>query len=692
MSVVNESRKRRRLIHSEKETRRLDLGEEDDLELFQKEAAWRRSREYEHLTVLEKKLYEYWESLVLKLDHYVAAALENHEQSFEELEKITASLYQPDDNLQTLDLSLAEFSLIKDAQNYLNKYASYFQAHEPTLQKLAKFGSFKLKETPNVHEWIDQRQVHFTSMINYRTSQLKLALLKRKLSFFREALNSAELEWKRVQQDQLTSASERSIENIADDIPASEPKAILENGEGCLNDNDNISKLKNNFQSQADLMQANINSKLDELSQKSTRAAQLYVDIMGITDERVSREPHYLELKGVLSSNEEKIESINRDLSSLFEDIQFFISQRTKRQKDIIDLKLACVKEKQQLIKTLESSLTQIRNERDSLVAKQQMQYTNNLFFDDMMLLLSNLSNARVAILEGYSNRLCIWDRIERSKTGEMNNVLDEKEEISASSALEKLIKNNSCLEAELPSMYAAFDQSQSRLLKKYEELETKEKKALEMHYEKARATQKYFAAMKARDILMTEKKTLKLAENKEHDYIGKLQEREHALTKYESSLKAELEVYKQIKEIYGKHSVEVLTEDKHLQVKQTKLTQKLEDLIESVQKSGEKLMIMHQKLFHLQEEHTILSIKASYNKKESHLINQAYETQEAQVYKGMLKCSVCNFSNWKSKLIPNCGHAFCSNCMEPFYEHKTSTCPQCETPFSVSDILTIHL
>ncbi|EPY51159.1 ubiquitin-protein ligase E3 Brl1 [Schizosaccharomyces cryophilus OY26] len=687
MNVVNEPPRKRRLVHDE-QTRLLNFEESSDLELFQKEAIWRRAREYDILLLEDEKAQQMWNHLLEKFNLYVSEAYNHHQELMSHLQKVASPLLEKENtNIVPRELSLDKALFLEKNDLVFEDVWTYFSDYDKNLKVIISNGILSKLDEANVSEWndwIEEKEKQFLMTFEYYFERLKLAFLKKELTFTSDAQQSAELEWKQLQQQKITQELEQSIERKKEhtlQLANANGKSESLKSDVSLDD-DNVVKLKNNFESQSDLMKTNVSQKLNQLLEKQNEAAHLYMDLLSVTDKALEKTPEYQALQERLLENEKNVESINSKLVSVFSELQTLISQRTKIQLEDANQKMHEIKQKQERIEELEKSLTTIRTERDGLVVQQQMQNTNDVYFQEILQIWTLLGDSKKSVLEAHKTKLAFLEWVEGS----------DLQTDQSDDELEKISKNNACLEAELPGMHLAFNKAYSKLQNSLGLLQNNEENLRKAHYDKSRATQKYFSAMKSRDLLITESKTLKLVDSKGQDFISKLVEREHVLARYNSSLKEMEDVYKQIKEIFGRHSAEVLEEDKRLQTKNTDLEQSLKNSQALIDRINEETHAAYQKHHSLQIKEAQLRLQNDYNQKESALIEKAYETEEAQVYKGMLKCQVCEYSNWKSRLLPFCGHAFCSSCLESRLKQKDRTCPICEATYNSADIVTIHL
>ncbi|WBW74869.1 histone H2B-K119 ubiquitin ligase complex (HULC) subunit, ubiquitin-protein ligase E3 Brl1 [Schizosaccharomyces osmophilus] len=690
MEIVNEPPRKRRLVHNE-HTRLLNFEEDCDLELFQKEAIWRRTHEYDILLLEDEKAQHIWNHLLEKFNHYVLEARSHHQELMSHLQKVAFPLVDKEKtNDIPKELSLEKALFLEKNDLVSEDLLTYFSDYDKILKTVISNGILLNLEEGNVsewNEWIQEKESHFLMTFESYFQRLKLALLKKELTLTSDRQHSAELEWKQLQQQKITQELEQSIEqkkeqtlHLADSKDGSEPLKT-----DVSLDDDNVVKLKNNFDSQSSMMKRNVDQRLNQLLEKQKEAAHLYMDLLSAADRALEKTPEYQGLQEKLLENEKNVKTVSNQLASIFSELQTFISQRTKTQIEDAEQKMHEIKGKQARIEELEKSLTSMRTERDGLVVQQQMLNTNDVYFQEILQALSLLSDSKKSILEAHKTKLAYleWVNSFDLQTDEGDQKDDEVEKIS---------RNNACLEAELPGMHLAFNKAYSKLKSNLDLLQNSEEAIKKAHYDKSRAAQKYFSAMKSRDLLITESKTLKSVSSKGQDYISKLSERENMLARYHSSLKEMEDVYKQIKEIFGRHTAGVLEEDKRLQTRNSDLEQSLKSLRESIDHIREDTHAAHEKHHSLQIKEAQFRLKDEYNQKESALIEKAFETAEAQVYKGMLKCQICEYSNWKNRLIPSCGHAFCSTCLESRLRQKDRTCPICETAFNSADIVTIHL
>ncbi|KAK3063326.1 hypothetical protein LTS18_001326 [Coniosporium uncinatum] len=246
----------------------------------------------------------------------------------------------------------------------------------------------------------------------------------------------------------------------------------------------------------------------------------------------------------------------------------------------------------------------------------------------------------------------------------------------------------------ELNSMQAAYTKAQSLATKKVAEITHWEEQVSRSSAEKAKADQKYFAAMKGKESKEAEVRALKLQNAKSSEIVSQLKE-SHARSRV---LIVNLE--KQIAEVnHEKDGVayqlqKISEENTQSTVKVDRLDGQVTELKKAITAKDERLS----SLMHAQREADVEleSLKTRLDdvtKRNEELKKKAkgQSTGIEDILREMAYCSTCH-RNLKDRAIKTCGHLFCNSCLTDRINNRMRKCPTCMKGFGAADVLEVHL
>jgi E3 ubiquitin-protein ligase BRE1 len=331
-----------------------------------------------------------------------------------------------------------------------------------------------------------------------------------------------------------------------------------------------------------------------------------------------------------------------------------------------------------------EADLVRIRTARDELISKNS-------------LLKAETENKRlVAELE----RLVQVQKESLEKMYGEKQAEASAEDVSKLQGLssDDLIKKITMVNAEIKEIELVFQQTHAISVKKLTNEVENDSVMKKLTVEKAKADQKYFAAMRSKDALMSENRILKSQIAKSQELIAKLNEMEkNYLTKISVLQKAEAD-FKTIKDTSVHENFKIQerarathaarekaeTDLKHARKAIEAKTALLEELeLENIAVAN-KLSRSEAKVKELE---TLLK---KYRTNNTSSLLQEDEKQLAAL-RSIAKCLVCT-KNWKDTAITVCGHVFCSHCAQERLAARLRRCPSCNKGFSANDLLSIHL
>lgn len=358
-------------------------------------------------------------------------------------------------------------------------------------------------------------------------------------------------------------------------------------------------------------------------------------------------------------------------------------------------------------IANMEKDLVRIRNQRDSIQATlnvTQAAKNSTEVIKDLQQTISNIN-------ESVSN-------LEKFHASYTNNT-------SGSTPSSEMLMN------ELQELEKAYRTLSTDALKKFDNyLKHDALVVSKLKSEKSRADEKYYAAMRSKESIVQENKTVLKTLTKCNELNAQLKESEKITNVKLDNLNKQLNLSrenekrlldinkqssKKISELsiesnshtnkYNKvvqennvlkqENVKIATELQtstqsytELQTKFNQLEKKIEKLVQSLQDISENpenvLLLQQRKGQNLVGAGQIGSSSFA-DKSQNELL------EELENFRTIVYCSLCS-KNWKNTTLKNCGHVFCEECCKERLNSRMRKCPSCTKPFSANDLLTIHL
>ena len=250
-----------------------------------------------------------------------------------------------------------------------------------------------------------------------------------------------------------------------------------------------------------------------------------------LSDDDYSKSDLFKQLR---SQHEDVIKRIN-DLEAtnvqLREEAQRLQVERTAYRVQIEKESRGTLVEKESQLVQLETDLTRIRSARDELIADQSMRKTaqsQERIAIDQIKELANAKEERVKALESEIARL----KIQSGDPRRLMNGTSNSDDLSTADLQVRygnLEKQYSLLNNELQSMESAFKRTSNVAQQKLNNVSLMEEKMVRLSAEKARADQKYFAAMKAKEAREQEIRSLRAQNSKSSDMVSSLKDSEAA-------------------------------------------------------------------------------------------------------------------------------------------------------------------
>ncbi len=348
--------------------------------------------------------------------------------------------------------------------------------------------------------------------------------------------------------------------------------------------------------------------------------------------------------------------------------------------------------QKEDLTKQLERSendLSRIRSARDELLAQISVLKSTSdsrvKSFEELKA-LNQILNDKLSSME----ELRITPR-NNNNEGETETPLDSLSLEQLKEKVGGLERRNESLAKEIPVLEEAFKRANLQAQRKIDGIVDKEAYIVKLQTEKSKADQKYFAAMRSKDALTNENKVLKQQISKGGELIQQLKESEKLKSDKVAILEAQISEMKRAHMVY----------QKEVQDSQRKLVEQRNNLngvtktIEMYQNEIKKQEELYKNEARSRREQQVEIVKlekqVDIKNMTSSKRNGSIDGEQLDALRAIALCSVCG-KNWKDTALKVCGHAFCLDCAQERLTSRLRRCPVCNSQYSQSDLLAIHL
>lgn len=421
----------------------------------------------------------------------------------------------------------------------------------------------------------------------------------------------------------------------------------------------------------------------------------LKVKLLGLSDDDYAKTDLFKALKSQHEDVIKRINNLEATNIQLREEAQKYQAERTAYRIKIDDESRSSLAESESAVSQAEANLARIRNARDELVAKNHILETSHKDSEASNSQSKELVGAcesRIAALESECERLRL-QIAERQTEGEPMDTGDSTPE-QLHSKISNLETQLKLLSGELPSMEAAWKKAQAIAGKKVADLAAWEENIARANADKAKADQKFFAAMKAKGEMEQQIRVLRLQAAKSTEVVTQLKEADSLsrslvdkLEKQTAEMRSQMDDLSiQHRQLQQKISENAITSEGHT----TQMTE-LKKLVET--KDAAYLIARHTQREACTERDALaaqiagLTAQIQVWKKKS----KGEQSSDAALMESMLQCQICK-SRVKNTCIKTCGHLFCHDCVQDRLTNRARKCPNCGKAFGSNDTMRVHL
>ena len=389
-----------------------------------------------------------------------------------------------------------------------------------------------------------------------------------------------------------------------------------------------------------------------------------------------------------------RINNLEATNIQLREEAQKYQAERTAYRIKIDDESRSSLAESESAVSQAEANLARIRNARDELVAKNHILETSHKDSEASNSQSKELVSAcesRIAALESECERLRL--QIAERQTGEHMET-DDLTPDQLRSKIANLENQHKLLSRELPSMEAAWKKAQAIAGKKIADIATWEENIARANADKAKADQKFFAAMKAKGEMEQQIRVLRLQATKSTEVVSQLKEADSLSRSLVDKLeKQTAEMRSQMDDLTAQHRQLQQKVNENAIIYEGHISQiaELKKVVET--KDAAYLAARHTQREACTERDGLaaqvdgLKEQIQVWKKKS----KGEQSSDMALMESMLQCQICK-SRVKNTCIKTCGHLFCHDCVQDRLTNRARKCPNCGKAFGSNDTMRVHL
>ncbi|KAL1939862.1 hypothetical protein VTO73DRAFT_9562 [Trametes versicolor] len=254
-----------------------------------------------------------------------------------------------------------------------------------------------------------------------------------------------------------------------------------------------------------------------------------------------------------------------------------------------------------------------------------------------------------------------------------------------------------SALYSELDKLSAAWETLDRQVKSKVYDLSALEDRIAKAGVDRAKAENKFYAAMRDKEGVDLERKNLARNLDKAGKAVDKLSQSEKALTARMHDLEKELIQWKKVAELQKEQVGAASTETTSWRLRFMGERKSMEEIrtawteqSASIEKKRAELRKLEESLIKSKKD---AEKQATKLKSMSTSSGNAKETElQSEIDKCMslLKCSTCHM-NMRNTVITKCMHSFCKSCVEARIATRQRKCPACNLPFSQGEVQQLY-
>ncbi|KAI9817298.1 MAG: E3 ubiquitin-protein ligase bre1 [Thelocarpon impressellum] len=447
-----------------------------------------------------------------------------------------------------------------------------------------------------------------------------------------------------------------------------------------------------------------------ENEELSGQVTEMTVKLSSLTDDDYAKSDLFKQVKVQYEDVIKRINGLEATNVQLRQEAEKLQAERSAYRVQLEGEVQAPVTELEGQLAKAEADLARIRSARDELGASMAISkaaHDKEATAYQQIKELASAREERIRALESEVERL----RFHLGESSEAATRAD-LENLSAGelrSRYEKLEREHTLLSGELPSMGAAWKKASALASKKVMDVAAAEERIARLSAEKAKADQKYFSTMKAKEQREAEVRTLRAGTAQTATIVAQCKEAEAAMQAKLGNLEKQLaETRDALRTLMDQNGVlqqQVARGEGSVESMKTQLGQVTAALREKnaamavaargrreAETEAEKLRVQAEAAEKLASE---LQLKAAGDQSEEFEMLRVSSFDSLYglrlTVQTLALCNVCK-SRFKNTALKLCGHLFCRECVEERVNSRSRKCPHCSKAFGGGDVMTVHL
>ncbi|KAI4929042.1 hypothetical protein J4E85_005666 [Alternaria conjuncta] len=678
-----------------------DLPWKDDIESFQKDAILRQMREFKReKATVESQLNEL-EGRSKYHDDHLRTIDAWFDQLIDEIKLLGAEKLPASSGDSDASQSVPAALLCEDTQTF-KKHLS--DRKEKILASLSDLFARYPASSPEVAKLQQKLSELLVTEKDHVVRLQRVTTEKEQLS---DRLDTATHRYLVAEKklDRLKSAQVQKLEQQAHgtSAPAKEEAPSTSNGTEAVNGTSPgpISEELETAKNQAIAEAAKRKEQLEQIEQENKKLTEevsaLKVKLTGLSDDDYAKTDLFKAIKNQHEDVIKRINNLEATNISLREEAQKFQAERTAYRIKVDDEVRASLADSASHVSQAEANCARIRNARDELATKNNLLEASHKDSKDSIeqaKLLASACDSRIAALESECERLRLQIAEQQSSGDQVMSGSDDLTPEQLRSKISKLESQCKILGNELPSMESAWKKAQAIASKKITEIAAWEENIAKAHADKAKADQKFFAAMKTKGELEQQIRILRAQATKATEVVAQLKEADSLsrslvdkLEKQCAEMRSQMDdLSTQHRQLQQKVSENAITSEGHVsQIAELKKVVEAKDATCLAAKHAQRESETERDKLAAQV--TGLEKQVQIYKKKS----TANQSSEVSTMELLIQCQICK-SKLKNTVIKTCGHMFCDQCVQDRLTNRARKCPNCGKAFGSNDTMRVHL
>ncbi|KAI4624776.1 uncharacterized protein J4E87_005255 [Alternaria ethzedia] len=678
-----------------------DLPWKDDIESFQKDAILRQMREFKReKATVESQLNEL-EGRSKYHDDHLRTIDAWFDQLIDEIKLLGAEKLPASSGDSDASQSVPAALLCEDTQTF-KKHLS--DRKEKILASLSDLFARYPASSPEVAKLQQKLSELLVTEKDHVVRLQRVTTEKEQLS---DRLDTATHRYLVAEKklDRLKSAQVQKLEQQAHgtSAPAKEEAPSTSNGTEAVNGTSPgpISEELETAKNQAIAEAAKRKEQLEQIEQENKKLTEevsaLKVKLTGLSDDDYAKTDLFKAIKNQHEDVIKRINNLEATNISLREEAQKFQAERTAYRIKVDDEVRASLADSASHVSQAEANCARIRNARDELATKNNLLEASHKDSKDSIEQAKQLASAcdsRIAALESECERLRLQIAEQQSSGDQEMSGLEDLTPEQLRSKISKLESQCKILGNELPSMESAWKKAQAIASKKITEIAAWEENIAKAHADKAKADQKFFAAMKTKGELEQQIRILRAQATKATEVVAQLKEADSLsrslvdkLEKQCAEMRSQMDdLSTQHRQLQQKVSENAITSEGHVsQIAELKKVVEAKDATCLAAKHAQRESETERDKLAAQV--TGLEKQVQIYKKKS----TANQSSEVSTMELLIQCQICK-SKLKNTVIKTCGHMFCDQCVQDRLTNRARKCPNCGKAFGSNDTMRVHL